>query len=156
MSLASTDTNIPNITGKKIISLVIAGINGRMGRATIEAIQADPLINVVGAFGRPGAPYVGKTVQELIGATAKNANGLIVSDNLDQCLANLKTMPDVLIDNTEADCAVKHSIAAIKKGIRPVIGTSGLTESHLKELRGACAQARIGALVVPNFSVVLF
>jgi 4-hydroxy-tetrahydrodipicolinate reductase len=150
MSDASTNKNT---ISTKPVSLIIAGINGRMGRATIDAIKGDESIKLVGAFGRSGAAYVGKTVQEVVGAPDKNGNNLLVTDNLDKCLASLKTMPDVLIDNTEASSAVKHALAALAKGIRPVIGTSGLTESHLKELGEACDKAKIGALVVPNFSV---
>ena len=150
MSEAKTRSNSALI---KPISLVIAGINGRMGRATIESIKGNESIQLVGAFGRSGAAYVGKSVQELVGVSGLNGSNPTIADNLEKCLANLKTMPDVLIDNTEAESAVRHALAALEHGIRPVIGTSGLTESHLKELRAACAKSKIGALIVPNFSV---
>ncbi len=153
MQSAFRNTSNSKSAATRTISLVIAGINGRMGRASVEAIQRNENIKLVGAFGRSGAAYVGKAVEELISTAGKNARGLKVADNIETCLADLNVLPDVLIDFTEADCAVKHAITALEKGIRPVIGTSGLTESHIKELEQACIKARLGALVVPNFSV---
>jgi len=141
----------------KTISLVIAGVHGRMGKTTLQAVHGQPLldenvIKVVGAFGRSGAVYVGKTLQEL---SLANANGkdIKVSNDLESCLSQLDTKPDVLIDFTEAKSALKHSVTALKNGIRPVIGTSGLTEEHLKELRLASIKAKLGVLIVPNFSI---
>ncbi len=136
----------------KTITLVIAGVNGRMGRATMAAIHKDDAIKLVGAFGRREASYAGKNVQDL-GVTLKNGKEVLVSNDLDSCLAGLSSKPDVLIDFTEAESAVKHAIAALEKDIRPVIGATGLTEEHLKELRQACTKAKIGAMVAPNFSV---
>ncbi len=139
-------------TGTKHVSLIIAGINGRMGRCSVEAIKDSAGIKLVGAFGRKGASYAGETLQDLLGANTNSTN-VSIKDSLDKCLADLKTMPDVLLDFTEADSAVKHALAAIEKGIRPVIGTSGLTEAHFRELESACKKAKTGALVVPNFSI---
>ncbi len=140
-------------TTTKAISLIIAGINGRMGRCSVEAIKGDESIKLIGAFGRSGANYVGETLQDLLGITNKNGSDIAIKDSLDKCLADLKNPPDILLDFTEADSAVKHALAALEKGIRPIIGASGLTEAHFKELKAACAKAKIGALVVPNFSV---
>jgi 4-hydroxy-tetrahydrodipicolinate reductase len=144
--------SVSNSVKTKNISLIVAGINGRMGKATAAAIHRDDSIKLVGAFGRSGAKYTGKSISEL-GITNNNGKDVRVSNDLDSCLAELSSKPDVLIDFTEAKSAVKHSIAALEKGIRPVIGTSGLTEEHLKELRRVSSNAKIGVLIVPNFSV---
>jgi len=137
----------------KGVSLIIAGINGRMGRCTVDAIKDEEGIKLVGAFGRYGASYTDQTLQDLLGIANKNGTNISIKDSLDKCLANLKSAPEVLLDFTEADSAVKHALAALENGIRPVIGTSGLTEAHFKQLKDASARAKIGALVVPNFSV---
>lgn len=140
-------------TKTKSISLIIAGINGRMGRATVQAISQDAEIKLVAAYGRHGASYAGKTVDEVVGIAGKNGHGITIKDSLKNSLSGLSHNPDVLLDFTQADSAVEHALQAIEKGIRPVIGTSGLTEDHLKELRQAAAKAKMGVLVVPNFSV---
>lgn len=137
----------------KTITLVIAGINGRMGRTTVAAIHNDNAIKLVGAFGRTGAVYAGKSVHDLLGLPNKNGKDVLVSNDFASCLSSLSDKPDVFIDFTEAKSAVKHAIAALEKGIRPVIGATGLTEAHLKELSLASSKAKIGALIAPNFSV---
>ncbi len=140
-------------TKTKPILLVIAGINGRMGRASVKTISKDEDIKLVAAYGRNGASYTGKTVEELMGMPDKNGSSIIIKDNLKSCLSGLRSTPDVLLDFTKADSAVEHALQAIEKGIKPVIGTSGLTEDHLKELRQAAGKAKVGVLVAPNFSV---
>jgi 4-hydroxy-tetrahydrodipicolinate reductase len=137
----------------KSISVVIAGVNGRMGRASVETITRNKDIKLVAAYGRSGASYTGKTVEELVGIPDKNGSGIIVKDNLESCLSGLGFTPDVLLDFTQAGGAVEHALQAIEKGIKPVIGTSGLTEDHLKELKQASSKAKVGVLVVPNFAV---
>ena len=139
-------------TKTESIALIIAGINGRMGRASVQAISQDKSIKLVAAYGRTGADYNGKTVDELLGA-GKNGHAIAINDSLKNCLAGLNQTPDVLLDFTQADNAVDHALQAIEKGIKPVIGTSGLTEDHLKELKQAADKAKIGILIVPNFSV---
>jgi 4-hydroxy-tetrahydrodipicolinate reductase len=140
-------------TKTKSISLVIAGINGRMGRASVQAISGDTDIKLVAAYGRGGAPYTGKTVAELMGTANKNGSNISVKDSLKNCLNDLKETPDVLLEFTQAGSAVEHTLQAVEKGIRVVIGTSGLTEDHLKQLKQAADTAKVGVLVVPNFSV---
>ncbi len=135
------------------ISLVIAGINGRMGRASVQAIQNEPSIKLVGAYGRHGASYTGKKVQDLVGLPDKNGSNPIVKDSLDNCLGDLSSPPDVFLDFTEAHSAFDHAMTAITKGIRPIIGTTGLSEQHLMELKNAAAKSKLGVLVVPNFAV---
>jgi 4-hydroxy-tetrahydrodipicolinate reductase len=117
----------------------------------MAAIGSDDTIKLEGAFGRSGAEYTGKNVSDL----NENKIGLDVkvSNDLESCLRSLTNKPDVFIDFTEAKSAVRHALIALDQGVRPVIGTSGLTEEHLKELRQASEKSKIGVLVVPNFSI---
>ncbi len=136
---------------KELISVAIAGINGRMGRASAQAIAAAPGFRLVGAFGKEAAPYVGKSLDSLMGLHFENKTGILVSSSLADCLA--RTSPDVLLDFTEADSACSAAVTALKSNVRPVIGTSGLGNDHLQQIEQACSAYKLGALVVPNFSV---
>lgn len=129
-------------------------MNGRMGKTTIASIQTGDNIKLVGAFGRTNAAYAGKTISELdISNNADDINHIKVSNDLKSCLTSLADKPDVLIDFTEAKSAVKHALTCLEEGIRPVIGTSGLTEENFKQLKEACEKTKTGALIVPNFSI---
>ncbi|PWU02430.1 MAG: 4-hydroxy-tetrahydrodipicolinate reductase [Candidatus Melainabacteria bacterium] len=136
---------------KETITVAIAGINGRMGRASAHAIAAAPDLKLVGAFGKEHSLYTGKSLDELVGLPLKNRTGILVSSSLADCLAGFR--PDVLLDFTEANSAGTHALAALDSKVRPVIGTSGLTKEQLDKIEAACTEKNLGALLVPNFSV---
>lgn len=134
------------------IKVAIAGVNGRMGRASLNPILHDGAFELVGAFGRRGARYVGCDISELTDAVEVGSHlGLAVSNSFEEVL-ELDT-PDVLLDFTVSELSVSLAKTAIERGIRPVIGTSGLTKDAVAELSQLCAEKRVGALVVPNFSI---
>lgn len=130
----------------KPIRVVLAGINGRMGRLSSKLIVEDADFVLTGAIGRPGSPYIGKDVGEV---TQRGAMQVNVTDDLAAALANA----DVLLDFTVADISVQHARQAIEHGVRPVIGTSGLPDSAVEELTALASARSIGGMIVPNFSV---
>ena len=84
----------------------------------------------------------------MIGA---EACGVIVEGDLETALDS--AVIDVLVDFTTPHTTYSHTLAAITRGIRPVIGTTGLTLDQIDELDKLCKQRGIGGLVAPNFSV---
>lgn len=135
------------------IKVAIAGINGRMGRASASAIASDPELELVGAFGRAGADYVGKEVAELacFSSHTSNPKRITVQNGVSECIA--ATKPDVLLDFSVAESAVGHARYALEHGVRPVIGVSGIDSKTVEELSVLAATKKIGAMVVPNFSL---
>jgi 4-hydroxy-tetrahydrodipicolinate reductase len=130
------------------IKVVISGINGRMGRASARLIAEDPLFELVGAIGSPKASYVGEDAGKL---TLGAATGILVSNSIEDVTEAQK--PDVLLDFSLADAATETGKAALERGIRPVIGASGLGANHIETLTKVANSKKLGALVVPNFSV---
>lgn len=134
------------------ITVVIGGINGKMGRASALAIMADDELELVGAFGRAGASYCGTPVASLAGLAAPaGSTDPVIGSNFADVLTSLR--PDVYIDFTRAEAAVEHSKFAIERGIRPVIGTSGIPEQAQKELSELAKERKVGGAIIPNFSV---
>jgi 4-hydroxy-tetrahydrodipicolinate reductase len=140
-------------TGTKKIRVGIAGINGRMGRAAVSALLADDDFEVVGAFGRSGAAYVGKDLSTFASPHEEKASGVKVSDSFEAMLAECGEKPDVLLDNMIAAASFESAKKALKAGIRPVIGTSGLQPEMVAELTAMAASAKLGGMIVPNFSI---
>ena len=138
-------------TATRTIKVAIAGINGKMGRASAKALLAEPGFEVVGGFGRSGADYVGKQVQDLAGVSDSKKAAILVSNGFQECMAGCA--PDVLLEFTEAETAFQNGKSALERGIRPVIGTSGIPPEHVKELSEIAAKKKLGALVIPNFAV---
>jgi 4-hydroxy-tetrahydrodipicolinate reductase len=130
----------------KPIRVVLAGINGRMGRLSSKIIDDDSDFVLTGAIGRPGSAYIGKDVGEL---THGKKNDVLISEDAEAVLKDA----DVLLDFTVAAISVAHAKLALQYGVRPVIGTSGIGDSDIDDLMSLCADKETGGLVVPNFSV---
>ena len=132
----------------KPIKIVIAGINGRMGRASAALIHADHDLELIGAVGRPGAAYVGQDVAKM---TNSGSAGILVSNEIKDLLTGTKA--DVLLDFSLSESAFEHAQLALANNVRPVIGTSGLGEEQINTIAKLADSKRLGAMVVPNFSV---
>jgi 4-hydroxy-tetrahydrodipicolinate reductase len=103
---------------------------------------------VVGAGGR-----LGRFACDL----ASHSNGLALAgtvertDDLTERLRALR--PDVALDVTRAGLGYEHGRAMLECGVRPVIGTSGVTLDENQALDAQARELALGGLVVPNFSI---
>jgi 4-hydroxy-tetrahydrodipicolinate reductase len=61
--------------------------------------------------------------------------------------------PGVIVDFTHPDAVYDNIRSAIAYGIRPVVGTTGLSPAQLQELSDFAEKASTGCLVIPNFSI---
>lgn len=98
----------------------------------------------------------GKMGQEAVKAI-QHAEGLVLAGEAtkedDLTHAIIKTKAQVVLDLTTAAAAFANANTIIAAGAHPVIGTSGLLALQVQELTQLCAQKKLGALVVPNFSI---
>lgn len=122
-----------------------------MGRASLGFVNAEEDMEVVGALERQESPDVGKDVSELSPIPEAKKTGILVAGDFSDCVSRAK--PDVILDFTRAEVAAKYAMLALEQGIRPVIGTSGLSAEAVSEIRELAERKGVGAMVVPNFSV---
>lgn len=127
------------------IKVVIVGALGRMGRETVKAVHKAPDMKVVGAVARSGA---GVDVGE---ATGIGSIGVVVTSDLEKALT--ETAPDVMVDFTEPAGLINRIHAAFRAGVRPVIGTTGLSLAEIEDLRPLCHKYGLGAVIAPNFAI---
>jgi 4-hydroxy-tetrahydrodipicolinate reductase len=113
--------------------VVIAGAAGRMGREIAAAASGDPSIEVVGGTVRPGS---GRAVE-----------GLRTSESLAELLRDA----DVVIDFTTPESTLANARVAAELGKASVVGTTGLSEAHVDELRAV--GSRVPLLYGRNMSV---
>ncbi len=121
--------------------IAITGAAGRMGRRIAALAIADDAFEVVSAMEMAGHEAVGRDVGELCGA---GAVGLAVSEAVEG-------EPDVIIDFSSPEGTLGWLDVARERGVAMVIGTTGLTESHLAEV--ADAAAKLPIVQAPNMSV---
>jgi 4-hydroxy-tetrahydrodipicolinate reductase len=58
-----------------------------------------------------------------------------------------------MVDFTHPDAAIGNVRTALRLGVSPVVGTSGITPEQLGEIERLADEAGIGAVVAPNFAV---
>jgi 4-hydroxy-tetrahydrodipicolinate reductase len=114
-----------------------------VGREIIAGVSRDPVLSLVGGI-----------------------DILAAGDQLD--LADLKTSiplasdlgvflknhtPNVMVDFSIAEAAVKAARTAIENRINLVIGTTGLTDSELGEIDRLAIANQVGVIIAPNFAL---
>lgn len=107
------------------ITLLINGAAGKMGKTTVSAVTNESDCQLVATTGR--------------------------HDNLAEAIQSHQ--PDVVIDFTLPDCVFKNAKTIIENNARPVIGTSGLSESDIQTLKALCREKKLGGVIAPNFSI---
>jgi 4-hydroxy-tetrahydrodipicolinate reductase len=129
-----------------LIRVVVSGAAGRMGRAAVRAVAGDGGVALVGALGHSRA------VGDDAGVTAgQSALDVRIDEDLDTLLDRAR--PDVLVEFAPGATAVAHARAAIPRGVRPVIGATGLAPKDVQDLTGLCEAGRVGAVIAPNFAL---
>jgi 4-hydroxy-tetrahydrodipicolinate reductase len=133
------------------IPVVVNGAGGKMGREVIKAVSAAPDMMLVGAVDR-NPDYRGQDVGELAGCGALE---IPVLDDLQSVLvlATQETVQGVMVDFTHPDGVYENVRSSIAYGVRPVVGTTGLSDEQMQDLADFAEKASTGCLIVPNFSI---
>lgn len=105
--------------------VAVIGAGGRMGRFACELLERTPDFELVARLGR----------------------GTQLANALRECGAELG------LDLTVAGLGAAHGALLLECGLRPVIGTSGVTQAETAELDRRARAVGLGGIVVPNFSL---
>ncbi|PWK15549.1 4-hydroxy-tetrahydrodipicolinate reductase [Tumebacillus permanentifrigoris] len=127
------------------IRVVVVGAKGRMGRETVKAVLNDPELELVGCIDRTLQDVA---VSALLG---HEANGVKFSTDLSKTL--LETNADVMVDFTTPATMKGNIDKAIELGVRPVVGTTGMTPEEIANWNQLCKDRGIGGLIAPNFAI---
>lgn len=109
------------------IRVVVASSAGRMGRAMIEGLPAESGIEVVG--------------------------GVRSSDDA-ATVKRVLAKADVLVEFSHADVAPGIISRAIEAGVRPVSGTSGMSDDDLATIDRASRERGLPAIWAANFRIL--
>jgi len=105
--------------------VIVNGAKGKMGMEAVKAIQKEGDL-------------------ELVGQTD-------LGDNLAQTIK--KTGAEVVVDFTLPISAMENIRSILNSGAHGVIGTTGISENDLKEIKVLCEKNKVNCLVAPNFAV---
>lgn len=112
-------------------------------------LSSDPLgVAVIGAAGRMGST-VCRAVDEA--DDLRLVAAIDLGDDLDRIMS---AGAQVAVDFTTPDVIGDHVGYYVRSGIHAVVGTTGLTESRLDEVRTLLREAPgVGVVIAPNFSL---
>jgi 4-hydroxy-tetrahydrodipicolinate reductase len=112
----------------KQIRVAVAGAHGRMGQEVVKMLERDEELVYTGALDTRGDDEA-------------------VRRQLDEM------RPDVLVDFTTPHSVYRHLELCLYHGIRPVVGTTGLTPEQLQDLTARYREAGLGGIIAPNFAI---
>ena len=127
-----------------MVRVVVCGACGRMGRRIVACASRDEGMEVVGAVESVGNPCLGGDAGEIAGS---GKCGVEVTADL----AAVADKCDVIVDFSQHAASSRHAAIAAGKGKPIVIGTTGMGEDELGEIRKAAGE--VACLVAPNMSV---
>lgn len=128
--------------GQSPIPVAVTGASGKMAQEALNAIVQDP-----------GVKLVGVTSRKLGGSSMPLTGGgsVPLARDLGALLGQVKAR--VLVDFTVAEAAMDNARVAFRRGLSPVIGTTGLSPENLRELEELSISTGLGAVVAPNFAI---
>ena len=133
------------------IPVVINGAIGKMGREVVKAVAQAKDMTLVGAVDR-NPQYLAQDVGEVVGCGALEVP--IVNDlQSTLVMATQEKQLGVMVDFTHPNSVYENVRTAIAYGIRPVIGTTGLSAAQIQDLAEFADKASTGCLIIPNFSI---
>jgi 4-hydroxy-tetrahydrodipicolinate reductase len=116
-----------------MINVLVAGAAGRMGSTVVAAVSAAEGMEVVAQVDPSLAP--GPSVFADVGSAL--AEGGI----------------HVAVDFTQPAVVYPNTLAYLDSGVHAVVGTTGLTDDQVAEIRLRSAGAGANCLIAPNFAV---
>jgi 4-hydroxy-tetrahydrodipicolinate reductase len=139
------------MTSQLPIPVVVNGAAGKMGREVVKAVAQASDMTLVGAIDR-NPQYIGQDVGEVVGCGALEVPILSEFESV-LAMAGQEKQLGVMVDFTHPDSIYENVRAAIAYGIRPVVGTTGLSSAQIQELAEFADKASTGCLIIPNFSI---
>ncbi len=142
------------MTNQTPIPVIINGAAGKMGREVIKAVTQAPDLTLMGAIDT-SPEHQGQDAGELAGLS--EALEVPITNQLEPMLGYVagerQLPPGVIVDFTHPDSVYDHVRSAIAYGIRPVVGTTGLSPEQIHNLADFAEKASTGCLIIPNFSI---
>ncbi len=129
-----------------MIKVAIAGARGRMGTEALQTVIHDQEMTVIAVL-----DYKFDDMYLNNNEVTTETDGIPIYTSLVEMCKQHK--PDVLLDVTNPKVVFRNSAEALKLGIRPVIGTSGLSSENIEHLSELAKVHQIGAIIAPNFSI---
>lgn len=113
-----------------MIRVAVCGACGKMGQEVVRAVNEDSELELVAKI-------------DICGCEG-------VFESIEKALVAVKI--DVLVDFTQPKSIFENAKKCLNSGVRPVIGTTGLSDVQLDELKKLSREKNVSCLIAPNFT----
>lgn len=139
------------MTNQSPIPVIVNGAGGKMGREVVKAVAAAPDMTLLGAIDKNPA-ILNQDAGEVAGIGPLEVP---ITDQFEPMLAMAaqEKVLGVMVDFTHPKTVYDSIRSAIAYGVRPVVGTTGLSPEQIKDLAEFAEKASTGCLLIPNFSI---
>ncbi|HEY7627594.1 MAG TPA: 4-hydroxy-tetrahydrodipicolinate reductase [Ilumatobacteraceae bacterium] len=128
------------------IKVCVAGVSGWTGSVVARHLLESDEFDLVAAIARRSA---GTDVGDMLGTAP---TGCVVRATLEEVLDHGERV-DVLVDYTDPTSVKSRTLEALQRGVRVVIGTSGLTAADFVEIEQHALANGVGVIAAGNFSI---
>lgn len=128
-----------------MIRVVVSGAAGRMGSEVVKAVWKAEDVELAGVV---DTQNTGQDIGNVIGL---GDMGITIQADLAQALENLR--PDVVVDFTNPRVVANNVQIILNSGVRPVVGTTGLSTADIDGLCQLAAEKGLGCVIAPNFAI---
>ena len=111
-----------------MIKVAVCGANGKMGQEVVKAVNNAEDMSLVAQIDIYNGQF----------ATIKDAKNSVSID--------------VLVDFTQPDSIYENALYCLNNGIKIVVGTTGLSDIQIEELKKLSEGKKTACLIAPNFS----
>ncbi|MEB3247899.1 MAG: 4-hydroxy-tetrahydrodipicolinate reductase [Merismopediaceae bacterium] len=134
-----------------LIPVVVNGAAGKMGREVIKTVaQAEDMMLVGAVDANPALQ--GQDIGEVVGIGPLEVPILNDLQSV-LVLATQEKVQGVMVDFTHPNAVYENVRSAIAYGVRPVVGTTGLSAEQIQDLSEFAEKASTGCLIAPNFAI---
>ena len=127
-----------------MVKVLVSGANGRMGREVVQAVSRDAECEIV-------ATVDIKSSWEDVGEILGLGKSVRMESDLAEAIVNHS--PQVMVDFTHPKSVVGNIMTAMRHGVIPIVGTTGIGEADMEMIRKYCADNDATCFICPNFSI---
>lgn len=124
-----------------MVRVVVAGATGKLGSLVVNLLANQKDVQLVGCVVSQNGGHVGKDIAIGIKACGPDE------------LPRLLKEADVYVELTPANAAEANLKAVLASGVPCVIGSTGLSEQYLNDLREGMSRSGSSAVQTANFSI---
>ena len=139
------------MTNQYPIPVVVNGAAGKMGREVIKAVAGASDMTLLGAIDH-NPELLDKDAGEIAGCGTLEVP---ITNQFEPMLAMAaqERQLGVMVDFTHPSTVYDSVRSAIAYGVRPVVGTTGMSAEQIQNLAEFAEKASTGCLIIPNFSI---